>query len=466
MNINKLKELLAIVDNDNLKQWILNYSQTNADFAKELMDSLNPKTAESTEFKNYPELIRSIFYNHPVKLGNRYRGYDYDGFEAEDVRADLEEVLNDVGYFLAHQNIKAAVHICKCMIEIIPEEWDPQFDYDGDVQVMYDEAINYLENMLEENLLTSEEKQDLFDWYVTENEDAEKHEYIGLNTDLSVLQQYFYSPEEIREENLKSVNIKIAASKNEYEKEQLIIHKSEILKEGGRLTERESLIEEFLNYEGVKKLKLKNLLEKKAYSEAILLIKEGIQIAENEKRSASVVDWKDELLRIYQIQNDHSKIVALAEELFYVGRNREDYYMLLKSETPIKEWPETVERIIKKTADRGYFGFDYVKAKILIEHEKWELLFNQCKVGNTITYFEEYERYLRPLFDKDLLEIYVKYVGREATNPDQQSYENVARILKRLKKFPGGKEKVKELVTAFREVYKRRPNMMKALEGI
>ena len=33
------------------------------------------------------------------------------------------------------------------MIETIPDEWDQNFDYEGDVQIDYDEAIDILENL-------------------------------------------------------------------------------------------------------------------------------------------------------------------------------------------------------------------------------------------------------------------------------------------------------------------------------
>lgn len=70
------------------------------------------------------------------------------------------------------------------------EEWADEFDRDDDVQV-YDTAIDNLEKILESNLLSTEQKKDLYEWYSEKSKNKEKHEYVGLNTDLSVLESCF-----------------------------------------------------------------------------------------------------------------------------------------------------------------------------------------------------------------------------------------------------------------------------------
>ncbi|MFA5462837.1 MAG: hypothetical protein WC265_02030, partial [Dysgonamonadaceae bacterium] len=100
-----------------------------------------------------------------------------------------------------------------------------------------------------------------------------------------------------------------------------------------------------------------------------------------------------------------------------------------------------------------------------IEHEKWDQLFEQCKKGG-VQYVEEYEKQLKPLFEKEIFQIYLNYIEQEATITDQKSYENVGRVLKCLKTLKGGKEKVQELISNYRVVYKRRKNMIAVLDQV
>lgn len=201
-----LKEIVSKTDSMILKSWILEYAEEHPSFAQTLIEKFNPVSLKKDKIKDYPFLIKAAFDNNPYSSGSRYNDWVDFGYDAENVRADLEAVLNDVDYFLKFGNTKIAVQICKDMIELIPEEWEEQFDYDGDVQVMYDEAIDKLEEMLQKDLLLPEEKKALFEWYKIESKNTDKHRYVGLNTELDVLQQYFLSSDEMITENLKSLN--------------------------------------------------------------------------------------------------------------------------------------------------------------------------------------------------------------------------------------------------------------------
>ncbi|MFA5619322.1 MAG: hypothetical protein WDA08_03355 [Weeksellaceae bacterium] len=180
MKKNNLKEIIGKTDSEILKKWLLEYANSNPTFAQLIKEQFNPAKLKEDKIKDYPSLIRAAFINNPYSSGNRYDRWDDDGFDAEDVRADLEEILKDIDYFLKFGNTKIAVQICKDMIEIIPEVWDEQFYYDGDVQVMYDEAIDKLEEMLQNDLLPSVEKKALFDWYKVESKNMEKHKLAYL----------------------------------------------------------------------------------------------------------------------------------------------------------------------------------------------------------------------------------------------------------------------------------------------
>ena len=462
----RLKEIIGKTDSKILKDWLLVYATANPSFAQLIKEKFSPSTIKEDKIKDYPLLIKAAFDNNPYSSGDRYNNWGDFGFDAEDVRAELENILEDVDYFLKFANTKIAVQICKDMIELIPEEWDEQFDYEGDVQVMYDEAIDKLEEMLQKDLLPSEEKKALFEWYKVESENTDKHKYVGLNTDLDVLQQYFLSSDEMIAETLKSLDQKIKGTGDSFYKKGYIIQKIEILQNLQRTEEVSQIIEQYIEYVGVRRIKLKQLLDAEQYQEAIKLIQDGIKLAEKENHFGVITDWKDDLLSIYLLQKDNAKILKLAEELLYNGRTYDKYYEILKAHTNQDDWGATINRILAKlNSGKGMWGFNTFRAKLLIEHQRWEELFAQCRNGG-VNYLEKYERYFRPQFDSKLYAIYLNFAQEQATITDQKAYENVGRMLKNLKTFEGGKEKVNELISEYRVTYKRRKNMMKVLDGV
>jgi hypothetical protein len=94
----------------------------------------------------------------------------------------------------------------------------------------------------------------------------------------------------------------------------------------------------------------------------------------------------------------------------------------------------------------------------------WDRLFALCSKAGT-GHLEHYEKYLKPVYAKELFAAFHKYVQQQAAITDKSAYINVARVLKKMKDYDGGKEVVAALVKKYREVYKRRRNMMKELEG-
>lgn len=468
LNMNKkdLEEMLLRTDKSSLIQWLVDYTKDNPDFEQLLQNRFNPKNIKVESAKDYPAIIRAAFSNNPYKSRSRYSSWDEYGFEAEGVRADLENVLEEAEYFLRNKNTKVSVEICKNIIEIVPEEWDEQFDYDGDVQVIYDEAIDKLEMMLKDALLPENEKSELFEWYKNEGGNTNKHKYVGLNTSLDALQRYFMSSEEMIVQNLKSLDEKIKNVSERYNKERYVIEKIEILEEVGNFDEMQQTIDEYLKFPGVRRMRLESLIRERKYDLAMELIQGGIAVAEMEGHSGTVLDWKDELLRIAQYQNDKTEVLRLAEDLLYKGREYRKYYDILKAETPTENWDSTLTRLISNIkSGAGLWGFNRFLADVLVEHQKWSELFDQCKKGG-VEYLEQYEKYLRPAFDQEIYEIYLSFIEEQATITNQKAYEYVAHYLKRLKTFSGGNKKAAELIAQYRVVYKRRRNMMKELERV
>ena len=414
----KLDDILNFTENDKLVDFIKSYAQKDAVFNNALLETFSPtlqsdKIQKQQPREDYVKLIQDAFVPHSSRRSGRsdyYNDYDDFGFDAEAVSQQLETLLEKVRYYIKYQNIDEAIIIAQKMVETIPGEWDQNFDYEGDVQVVYDEAIDMLEGLLKEGLLSDEQKESLFDWYEQEIKDN-KHEYVGLNTSLDVLEDYFLlGVKDGFERTLQIIDQQIKTS-SDYTQEALIEKKIHILYEFNHSEEADKTIVEFLHLPGVRKIRLQQLLEKKEYLPAVNLINKGIEIAEKKKHSGTINSWKEDLLEVYKLLGNKEKELELAKELFVKSNDSRKYYKLLKRITPKADWKNMLEWILKSLGDGSYYGANNLKADILIEHKMWDDLWSLCQKGN-ISDIEKHEKLLRPKFDDEIFKIYVAYAER------------------------------------------------------
>ena len=470
-NKTKLDDILNFAEEGKLIDFIKKYAQKDAAFKDALLETFSPNHQSGNKQKQQPEdyvkQIQSAFIGHSSRRSGRYNYYnDYAdfGFDAIEVSERLDSLLEKARYYIKYQNVEEAILIAKKMIETIPDEWNQDYDYDGDVQVKYDEAIDILENMLKEELLSEIQKESLFNWYEQEIIDS-KHEYVGLNTSLDALEEYFLlGVKNGVERTLQMIDQKIASSTS-YKQESLIQNKIEILYEFNQPEEANKVITEFIHIPQVRKIRLKELLDNKDYQSAIMLIEGGIEIAKKGNYYGKVISWKEELLTVYQLLGEKEKELTLVKELFTESNDSRKYYKVLKKITPKSDWQNMLEWVLKSLDNNSFFGINNLKAEILIEHKMWDDLWILCQKGS-ISNIEEYEKFLRPKFDKEIFKIYHAYAEKQAEITDKDAYIRVSDTLIRMKTFAGGKEIVEQLVSKYRLEYKRRPNMMKELDRV
>ncbi|HUZ57303.1 MAG TPA: hypothetical protein VMU83_00805 [Hanamia sp.] len=459
-------EILKHCDNTELHRFIIDYALKNSEFAKAFTARFNPEKKSSKSKEGYVTAIEKAFHKNMNRVGNRYNGWDDFGFDAYAVAQALNPLLEKIDFYLRNNNVGEAILICQALIETLPDEWNDvgEGDEEGDVQVVYDTAIDKLQELLEENRLSKTQKEALFDWYSKEHKLTAKHEYVGLNTALGVLENYFTDTPEMLQQSLANIEERISNAGSDYRREDAAMSKICLLQKAGMEEEAERAVTEYIRFQNVRKLRLQKLIKEKRYAVAIELIQAGIKIATQEGHPGTVISWKEELLIIYKLQKNSDKILSASEELFYERRGSRKYYEELKKYTPQKDWPATLERLLSKM-DNCFFGFSDLKADMLIEHKMWDRLFALCKKSGAEK-LEEYEKYLKPLYAKEIFDEYQNYVEKQALITDQNAYDNVGRVLKKMKGFEGGEVVVTQLVQKYRGLYKKRRNMMKVLEGV
>lgn len=468
-----LNDILAHTDKGKLNQFIREYAAENEDFRSVFLNRFSPKPKPLSGSKrkqpedDYVKRIQQAFTGTVSKRSsrNRYRdAFEDIGFDAEAVSASLMSILEKARFYIRHDNKDEAIRIAQQLIDTIPDYWEVEFDYDGDVQAVYDETIELLEELLREGQLSDELMSTLFNWY--EKAIAEKkHAYVGFNASLDDLEQYFARDGAVGLDRvLRIMDNKIAHS-DEYEVERAVLDKIGLLLEHGRTEEAEKTIETYLKYPGVRSIKFNELIENRQYDDAIKLLEEGIVIAQKKQALSQVNVWRKELLSVYTQLNNREKMLEITKVLLVEGGEPRTCYQTLKKLTPKKEWPEMLVWILRRLTVSGAYNAIELKADIFVEHAMWEELWQLCRKEG-LTMVRKYEKKLLPHYEKEVFSLYHQYVQKQATITDKEAYKRVADMLIRMVSFEGGPAVVKQLVTNYRQLYKRRLYMMKELDRV
>src|SRR5699024_104228 len=218
-----LEDILKYTAPSDLHSFLVSYATGNKEFQKALVARFGPQKSLADKV-DYVLDIKDAFNQNILKEYRRYDGWDEFGFDAEEVAVALQPLLDKAGYYQQHENIKEVIRICQALIETVPEEWDPNFDYEGDVQVIYDSAIDKLQELLGKEILSVTGKVDLFEWYRSERKNK-KHEHIGLNTSLEVLGDFFTDTSEMLTKNLSDMGKQIKNASTDYKKRNAVLNK-------------------------------------------------------------------------------------------------------------------------------------------------------------------------------------------------------------------------------------------------
>ena len=78
---------------------------------------------------------------------------------------------------------------------------------------------------------------------------------------------------------------------------------------------------------------------------------------------------------------------------------------------------------------------------------------------------DKYENVLKKKFPEQMRDIYISYVQKQAERTgDRKRYRELMQYLKKIRRYPGGKEKAAEIAENWRALYCRRSAMMDELQ--
>lgn len=321
----------------------------------------------------------------------------------------------------------------------------------------YDKWKEILENCSEE------EKNEMFSWFMS---------HLSCNYVIDYLEDYMedfltheFQNREMLEKMLKDLDERIErqASSTDcgstwsarYGYENNIIKRLELME---RLDFSEEEIREYRRrhwrFSAVRELEIQENLDNGNLDEAIRILQES-KILDKEYPGL-VVRYSEQLISIYETQPD--KEGYKKELLYYVfecPQNNLVHIYKLKEVCTDKEWEDYREQILKNPKNYNIL-YPFMEKEGMYE----SML--ECIRKETFIYnLDKYEKVLKEKFPEQVRDIYISYLRHEAERAgNRKRYRELMKYLKKIRRYPGGKEKASEIAENWRGMYYRRTAMM------
>lgn len=215
-----------------------------------------------------------------------------------------------------------------------------------------------------------------------------------------------------------------------------------------------------LGLSAVRNYYVADCMEGKKYDVAIRVLEDGKKAEKN--APGLVSNYSLQLKDLYKMTGDKQ---AYKNELWLlvVGYKNGDLalYKELKGLYDTKEWENKREIIFKKIGKNSSIDRLYEEERLY--DRLLEIVLNTSGLHK----LTGYEKVLKKMYPAELLakyEIEVKALACPTT--DRKRYREIAGILKKMKNYPGGAEKVSVIVTEWKIVYRNRRAMMEELKNV
>ena len=321
----------------------------------------------------------------------------------------------------------------------------------------YDKWKEILENCSEE------EKNEMFSWFMS---------HLSCDYVVDYMEDYMedfltheFQNREILEKMLKDLDKRIEMQTSStdcgstwsarYGYENNIIKRLELME---RLDFPAEKIREYRRqhwrFSTVRELEIQENLDNGNLDEAIRILQES-KILDKEYPGL-VAQYSEQLISIYETQTD--KEAYKKELLYYVFeclQNNLVHIYKLKEVCTDKEWEDYREQILKNPKNYN------ILYPFMEKEGMYEPMLECLKKETFIYNLDRYEKVLKEKFPEQVRDIYISYLHHEVERAgNRKRYRELMKYLKKIRRYPGGKEKASEIAENWRAVYYRRTAMM------
>ena len=466
-----LTELLNDVPQNRLRDFIIRQAQNNPQLKNtvflEFDDLIKKKDASAYSYNQLIQEALDAFDCEEMYWEDDYENSGYYSDYELDIEA-LNEWFDKAQEYADKNNFQEAISICKACIEEFATWYERQ---NFETYVSYCE-VDYRERPFEilSQILTIPEVNhtELLGYCKTEmvKPKYKKAEmYSGFQDLLMELSVLLKTNDFI---DLQDKMLGDIYGKDSDETKEILQRKIDFFRNNDQPDEAWNIIKTNLQIKSFKEEWVKKLISEKDYKEAKNLIKEFL---------TEEIGWKNESwyvlkLQIARAENDVKEIRCIALQ-FIENDFNDNHYKIYKSTFTEEEWPEQMEKLIlryEKLWKSRYSFFGKVRfipsvAKILKTEKQGERLMNYIEKDLSAEVLERYYIEFSSQFPEKTLMLFRQAINQYADqNVGDKHYDYVVNLVRKMLQIVGGKEVVIEMITEYRTLYKKRKNMIGAID--
>lgn len=448
-----IEEIVNNADEQTVRKFLYDIISNDEIMRLRFLNTVNKNTNKTTLLE-YKKLVDSTIDEH---CG--YEGYiDYYG--ASDFIDDLIEFKEDIEILIQKGKytdaFELSYYICSQAEKV---EMD---DSDGGLSYLFDE-YTYLWNIIIEK--ADNDSKDILFNKMSVLMEADSSEYL-----YEYVESIFYS--NFREDKYLSTKLQYIQNKidklkrsddtwtSSYRIESLVTKKLDLMLENNSsFDEIKSYCMDNWKYSEVRKWLCNKYISDKNYESATTIYIESIDI--DKDFPGLVREYRNQLKKLYKLTN---KIDEFKQQLWLLVTkddcNNLEQYRELKNLYSVTEWETVREKVFENMPKQYNFAALYNEEKL------YDRLLKVVLDGS-MHYLTEYDKTLAKLYPNEILDKYEVEINKLAqTTASKKEYKNWVKILKRIRQFKGGKEKVNKIVSQWKVIYKNRHALMDELKNL
>lgn len=458
---NDISEIFSQASQQELQEFLQNQFPFNrgmkntfiAHFAEYLDEDINQK---------YQIIVRNIY-----KAAKGRQGF-IDYRSTYKLAQPLNDLLDKASDLASDKKIISALSICKAIIEQVPKFVHYMDDSDGSAGGLFEYAFELFYEISTQ--VHPELKDELFSYCLKEFP-KDKYSDFGFEKYFLEVLPVLMTTQQQEKRFFKLIDkqlIKVTSKINpNYDIVQLIQVKLDYLLLKDRNDEVDVLVNENKQYPQFRKILLQQALNQKKFKQAKQLCEQGIIIAKNERHAGTVGDWREQLLKIAELEKNKSELRKWAEVLYNNSYRNMTYYKKLKSTYTKQAWAVKCEAIIDKIKGKNQFG-GYGVAEELADVFVIEKYFDRLLVllqinPQAIELIDSYARHLIKDYPQEIVDLYISGIKRQAEQTGRAVYNKTVKYMKAMSSIQGSQLRLNELVQCFKLQYKNRKAMMEIL---
>lgn len=452
----ELQNVIESIPEKQLRQLVMNLAANDSALQNQIMTQYAEKLDEKLLIRLKKEVDR-IAYENSDRSGfvDYYHASDYVDEMNNFLDTNIQALI-DKEYYM--QAFELTNYVFRC---IGNQEMD---DSDGGASWVASTCYDFWKQILD--ICSEEEKKLMFQWF--------KNHQKGYTVDF--MEEYIndfmmdeFHDQEMLKQKIMYLDEAIQAMGNDtdggdsfsvhYGYVSNVLQRIRVMEQLG-CTEAEirEYRQRFRRFSDIRKLEVREFLEKRDYQNAILVLKESKELDAEYK--GLVAEYSSQLIDIYKKIGDMNAYrKELEYQIFSCSQHDLEYINKLKELCKEEEWEAYREQILKSGRVHS------VRYSLLEAEGMYEQLFDEVVATGYLLMVDRYEQTLKKIYPERLRDAYVSLVRKEASRvSDRKRYKELVKYLKKIAKYPDGRKYAGEVAANWQALYYRRSAMMDELK--